>query len=340
MAVPGIIFPGIIDELDMSANAQAPHLRVTVVSVCFNSAAVIGAMLDSLPSGTPAVLVDNGSGGLSAGGSGARSDGGDMVAAGVAPDRGVPQDQVAALAALAMRHGARLIRNAANRGFGPACNQGAALADTEFLLFLNPDARLDPGALEALVAAADRNPRAVAMNPRIVDGRGRPYFKHRSVLLARREWRARGWPPADSTVPVLSGAVFFVRRADFEAVGGFDPMIFLYHEDDDLSLRLAARQGSLLFVRDAVARHLEGRSSSRNPAVAALKAWHMGRSRVYAARKHGRPFPFARAFARALSQLLSPVAWISARKRAKHRAFLRGVVSGRVPGPVGSRSEP
>src|SRR4051794_12672584 len=40
-----------------------------------------------------------------------------------------------------------VIRNAVNRGFGAACNQAAAGSDSDFFLFLNPDARLMPGSL-------------------------------------------------------------------------------------------------------------------------------------------------------------------------------------------------
>jgi GT2 family glycosyltransferase len=276
--------------------AAAPS--VTVISVAFNSAAVLPAMLGSIPEGVPVVLVDN-----------ASADG-------------------AALDALAAEHGARLIRNAENRGFGAACNQGAAGASTEFLLFLNPDAALGPGALDALAAAAARHPEAVAFNPRIEEADGSAYFKRQSVILPRNSRMPRGWPADDRAVPVLSGAALFVRREAFEAVGGFDEAIFLYHEDDDLSLRLAER-GALMFIRDALVRHQGGRSTVRSPEVAALKAWHMGRSRVYAARKHGRPAAFARALAAALLQAARPDALILKRKRAKQRAFLRGVLSAR-----------
>lgn len=277
---------------------MTPPPRTTIVTVAYNSTEVLPAMLASVPAGLPVVLVDNGSADL------------------------------AEMRVLAARTGARLVENGRNLGFGPACNVGAAQADTEFLLFLNPDTVLAPDATARLETALDRHPTVSAANPRLSDGAGRAYFKRRSVLLRRREWLAKGWPAADRQVPVLSGAALFVRRAAFTRVGGFDPRIFLYHEDDDLSLRLRADCGPLLFVRDAEVRHLEGRSTVRSAASAALKARHMGWSRVYAARKHHLPLAATRALASAAGQLLLPVNWLSARRRAKQWAFMKGVVSG------------
>lgn len=274
-----------------------PAPRTTIVSVCYNSMAVLPLMLASVPQGVPVVLVDNAS------------------------------DDRMALVALAQASGARLVESDVNLGFGVGCNRGAALATTEFILFLNPDARLDAGALGALELAMDRYSHASAVNPRLTDGAGRPYFKRRSVLLPRSRWLAKGWPAQDCAVPVLSGAALMVRRATFEKVGGFDPKIFLYHEDDDLSLRLARDCGPLMFIRTASVHHMEGRSTVRSPQSAALKARHMGWSRVYAARKHGQPFALTRALLGAMARVLSPATIFSRRRRAKHLAFLRGVLS-------------
>lgn len=279
--------------------------RTTIITVAYNSTGILPGMLASVPKGVPVVIVDN-----------ASSDG-------------------AALAALAGQHGARLVVNGKNRGFGVACNIGAAAADTEFLLFLNPDAELDPDCIARLEAAFDRYPKAVAMNPRILESDGRPYFKRRSVLLPRRDWMARGWPESDREVSVLSGAALMARKADFDTVGGFDPNIFLYHEDDDLSLRLRALRGPVMFIRDAAVRHAGGQSTVRSADSAAFKAWHMGRSRVYAARKHGRPLPFLASLLSAVGQAALPWSLLSRRGRAKRIAFLKGVLSGWPGGAAG-----
>lgn len=282
----------------MTITPSPPAPRTSVVTVCYNSTAVLPALLASLPpEGAEVLLVDN-----------ASRDG-------------------KALDRIAAAHHATVIRSAVNRGFGAGCNLGAAAARGEFLFFLNPDTSLAPGTIAELEAAMDRNPRTSAMNPRLSDGQGRPYFKRRSVLLPRRQWLHRGWPAAETEVPVLTGAALFVRRAAFEAVGGFDERIFLYHEDDDLSLRLAAASGPLMFIPTANVRHLEGHSTVRSAETAAFKARHLGQSRVYAAQKHGRPLPRLGALGEALARLLIPWEWFSPRKRARNIAFLCGVLA-------------
>jgi N-acetylglucosaminyl-diphospho-decaprenol L-rhamnosyltransferase len=269
--------------------------RTTVVTVTYNSAAVIGAMLTSVPHGVPVIVVDN-----------ASTDGSIGIAEGA---------------------GAEIIRLEENKGFGPACNAGAALADTEFVFFVNPDAALAPECIEKLEAAADRYPRASAFNPRISDRHGGEYFKRSSKLIPRRDWMQRGWPAADREVTVLSGAALFCRRAAFEAIGGFDPAIFLYHEDDDLALRLKAECGPLMFIWDAAVTHQEGRGSPRSPEVAAIKSFHMARSRVHAMRKHGRPFVEARCLGSAIGKFANPAILFSRRKRAQAFGFFKGVVT-------------
>ena len=167
--------------------------RVTVIAVCFNSNDILPEMLASVPDGIAVILIDNGSA------------------------------NVASLRSVAESYGAELIRNDINCGFGVACNQGAEFVKTEFVMFLNPDARLQPDTLKILVDFADRLPLVSAMNPRLVNESGRASFQRRSWLVERSKWMARGWPPNDVEVPVLSGAALFVRKEAFDSVGGFDP---------------------------------------------------------------------------------------------------------------------
>jgi N-acetylglucosaminyl-diphospho-decaprenol L-rhamnosyltransferase len=275
--------------------------QVTIITVCYNSGAALRDMLLTIPPGVSIVLVDNGSSDL-------------------------PE-----VRELAANFNAMLIELEQNVGYGRACNRGAQAATTEYLLFLNPDATLQSDAIGAFIRAATRNPDAVAMNPAILGSRGRRRFKRGSVLLPKDKWLPRGWPTTDCEMPVLTGCALFVRRSIFSEVGGFDPNIFLYHEDDDLSFRLAGR-GKLMFVRSSVVHHKVTGSSVLGVEIASLKGWHMGRSRVYAARKYGLPRPFRRPLVQACLQLASPLVWLSRNKRAKQWAFLRGVWSMRKQG--------
>ncbi len=264
---------------------------VTIISVCYRSDDVIAGMVASVPAGVPIVLVDNGG-----------TNGFDTL-----PDERVVE----------------IVKLSNNEGFGRGCNAGAILADTPYLLFLNPDARLQEGALEALLEAAERYPAASAFNPRIANKSGGAYFKRRSYLLPRREYMKRGWPKEDCEVPVLSGAALFVSKSNFEAVQGFDARIFLYHEDDDISLRLR-ELGPLFYVKDAVVEHAGGRSSARSSEVAYFKAFHMAQSRIYAGRKYRRPVPELTTFLAGFLLLLSPFSLVSRRRRAKACGLIKG----------------
>lgn len=276
--------------------------RVTLITVTYNSSRVLPAMLDSVPAKTPVTIVDNAS-----------------------RDRD-------ALRAVASRPAVTLIENAENEGFGRACNRGARTAQTEFLLFLNPDARLAPDTLELLIAAADAHPDAVGFNPRFEDDAGHPAFKRTCHLLPRRRWMPKGTPARDRELIVLSGAALFVRRSAFEAVGGFDPEFFLFFEDDDLSLRLQAL-GPLRLVRAALVSHTGGAGSAPDPRIEAFKARHFGWSRIYASRKHGRRGAYAKTLVRAVPRALSPAVWFSPATRAERWGYLRGITLAQLHRP-------
>jgi len=266
---------------------------VTVVTVCYKSDALIADMIATIPDRSPIILVDNG--------------------------------KTNSFSTLPSHRDIKIVALEENQGFGRGCNAGAAAAQTPWILFLNPDARLTAGAIEALLEAIDRHPSAVAFNPRISNSDGSQYFKRRSWLLPRSRYMQKGWPGTDTIVPILSGAALFVSKQKFDAVNGFDPTIFLYHEDDDLSLRLA-QLGQLVFVKNALVFHAAGHSSGRSAEIARLKAYHMAQSRIYTGIKHRRPFPRISTLAQALALILSPSVLLSARRRAKASGFLKGAI--------------
>ena len=176
-----------------------------------------------------------------------------------------------------------------NVGFGAACNIGARVATTPYLFFLNPDARLGEGTLEALIAADLMQDGTNAFNPRIVDDAGHIFVRSPAKFSPLRSSFSKVAPTGDCALAVLSGSAIFLRRSLFAELGGFDENIFLYFEDDDLSIRLAEWDVGLRHVHGAVIRHSGGISTAPSRHLTHFKNYHWMQSSIYCARKHGMP---------------------------------------------------
>jgi N-acetylglucosaminyl-diphospho-decaprenol L-rhamnosyltransferase len=180
-----------------------------------------------------------------------------------------------------------LIHNAVNRGFAAAANQGAALAETEWLLFVNPDTHFDTTSPQRLVANVPVDVAVVAALQ--LDEYGRPRSETAGYEASIRRylvwaliptrfhrsygpWLAPPFPLADSTVDWASGAFVAVRRSVFRELGGFDERFFLYHEDVDFGRRVR-RRGFRIIVRPSVRVHHEvGHGSATVRVAAGLRA--------------------------------------------------------------------
>lgn len=198
---------------------------------------------------------------------------------------------------------ARVLAEPSNRGFGAACNRGARETTRPFLLFLNSDAMVKPGAVAALEAALDAHRGAAAAGPRLSnpDGSLQP-----SVRRLPTPWRifcestglaflSGGRPPLEGhtatrqdhsrprLAEALMGAALLVRREAYEDAGGFDEAFFLYAEETDLMARWAGRKWKLLYEPSAEVIHEGGRSGGD----ALFGQLHASLVR-YCAKHHGR----------------------------------------------------
>lgn len=192
-------------------------------------------------------------------------------------------------AQIAQDSGAQVIRNHSNEGYGRANNIGVQAAGTELCLIVNPDVVVTPGSIAELVKAASEHPEAVVFGPRLLEPDGRVFFHAGSVLEDAPSHASRKRAPdSDCEVVVLSGAALLVRRSVFMTLGGFDPNIFLFYEDDDLCYRARAAGHKLRYVPVAVANHLRGKSSVQTVANIHRTRFHQAWSRVYVCRKHGK----------------------------------------------------
>lgn len=236
------------------------------------------------------------------------------------------QDDSDAISSICDRFGVTMIQNAENVGYGRACNIGARrMHDSRYTLFLNPDVRFAPQALRRMVETADAHPDIVALGP-LQSGRdGRVRGKRRAV----GQTQTFGAPLRDADrsgavvdTGFISGGALMVRTDVFLRLGGFDERIFLFHEDDDLCLRLA-QQGRLAYATDIVVDHRYGSSTPRTDELTRVRSWHLGFSRVYVIRKHHGRLAAMASVLHAVLKFLSPE-MISARGRIKARAFFDG----------------
>ncbi len=196
-----------------------------------------------------------------------------------------------------------IIRNAGNRGFGAACNQGAAGSDADYLLFLNPDTRLMPGSLE-LPARYLQSPEHAAVGIvgiQLLDVDG---HVARNTARAPTAWSMIGnslgldrimpgvfrphfvteWAHDETReVDQVMGAYFLVRRSVFERLGGFDDRFFVYYEDLDFAARARALGFSSVYLAAAQAFH-RGQGTTEN--ATARRMFYFGRSKILFARKH------------------------------------------------------
>src|SRR5690349_1934881 len=126
-----------------------------------------------------------------------------------------------------------------NHGFGGGHNLLAQRGTAEFLLLLNQDVVLEPGALAVLLdEAAGDDPSVAAWEMRQI-----PYEHPKS------------YDPATGDAPWVSGAAVLFRGAAFRELGGFEPRIFMYGEDVDLSWRLRAKGWRLRYIARAAVQH-------------------------------------------------------------------------------------
>jgi N-acetylglucosaminyl-diphospho-decaprenol L-rhamnosyltransferase len=225
--------------------------EVSILIVAYNSAALISACLDAIPTAArncsfEVLLVDNGDGST------------ETLVARDFPD-------------------VRIVPSRGNIGFAAGNNLLASHARAERLLLLNPDMVALPGAIDALMKGAERHPEAAAWGGVTVDPTGRPdagnaiampsLAEFASVALGRSNIGRAPLKGLDHDMPVdvlIGGFVMFARTAWDEA-GGLDERYFLYCEEVDLFHRLQQRGHRVWRIADAYGRHEAAHGNHLSP---------------------------------------------------------------------------
>jgi hypothetical protein len=201
-------------------------------------------------------------------------------------DNGSTAPEAALLRGLAERDERVVLKTGhGNVGFARAANLGARTATGEILVFLNPDAFLQPRCIAELVREIEGRPSPCIVGGRVLNTdlteqrggrRGEITLMNALMSLSQLAGRSAAWrryevhwedealPDQAASVPTISGACFCMRREDFEAVKGFDEGYFLHVEDVDLCWRVREMGGRVLFHPKAEVIHL-GHTSLTSP---------------------------------------------------------------------------
>jgi hypothetical protein len=182
-----------------------------------------------------------------------------------------------------------------NNGFGRGCNIGLAKVKTPYTLFLNPDAQIEPEAIQTMVAFLDAHPLVGVVGPATQVADQHAYQATSSLPTP--------WSVLRASIPLLNsasdaqpilpgsepfqtgwvcGAVFMIRTDLAWRLGGFDPRYFLYWEEMDLCHRVADAGFQTWALGNALASHICGASSVDDESrIAGCIGEHFYQSRRY-----------------------------------------------------------
>lgn len=177
----------------------------------------------------------------------------------------------------------QVIDSGGNLGFAKGNNIGMRATQSDYVLLMNPDTVAPPGAIQTLVRGLASHPEAAIAGARLLSPTGfpemswgaviTPWNETKQMLFSRLYLRKirRVVKKMDRLsrqareVEWVSGACMVVRRADLEAVGGFDERYFMYNEDVDLCIAMRQRGRLTLYIAGAEVLHHRGKSAPKNP---------------------------------------------------------------------------
>lgn len=185
------------------------------------------------------------------------------------------------------------------RRTGKAANDSTLMerASGEYCLLLNEDSELRPGAVAALLAALEADPKAAAATPQLLDSDGRPTpcawrFPGVGTALAgalflHRWLTVQSVGDASRRVDWAQSSALLVRRAAAAQVGYMDPEFFVYYDECDFAKRLADAGWHELFVPGAQAVHHDQLGTDLATGSYRIVEFHRNRD-LYMRKHHGR----------------------------------------------------
>lgn len=206
-------------------------------------------------------------------------------------------EEVEKLKSLEGQSNLQIIYSKENLGFGRGNMLGAERANSEYLFFLNNDCVLLNDCLAILKAFCDKNPLVGLCGAQLYSEKHErirsfgylptPALKFLGPAVLRL-FDPQRYPNREKQyhepvkVDLVSGSGLFFRTSAFREIGGFDPNLFFYCEEEDLGQRLRNDNLQVFFVPEAKYIHFIGGSSMEN--LVMLKENYI--SLMYFFRKH------------------------------------------------------
>ena len=189
--------------------------------------------------------------------------------------------------------GVTVIVNERPLGFGTNVNRGVAATTAELVCSVNPDAIPHAGAIDALRAFVESQPRAGVAGPAMLypDGTLQPSRRRFPTVLGtivrrtplrlvfdpyklqRRHYNLDERPTEPIEADWMLGGFLMLRRAMLDELDGFDEGFFLYGEDIDLAYRAAQAGWERWYVPQAVVRH-EHKAETDKRWLTRRTLWH------------------------------------------------------------------
>lgn len=165
------------------------------------------------------------------------------------------------------RMGVHFIALPENKGFGFCANIGFQHVASDYIFFLNPDAVVLLGVLQAIRLAFTQHPDAGIVGGLLVDRRGKVESdgfggEITPVSIITRRILHNSLPTGVAPIAWVSGGALCISRSAFHAVEGFDPAFFLYWEDVDLCRRVRRAGYGVYIQPTAHLSHMRGASST------------------------------------------------------------------------------
>jgi GT2 family glycosyltransferase len=177
-----------------------------------------------------------------------------------------------------------------NLGFGRGNNVGLKQAlkeDSDYVFLLNQDAFVENNTIEKLVELANANPEYGIISPIHTNGDGTMLEKSFLYYISNTfgssfisDFVLNKQKKPIYNLPMVNAAAWLLPKSTIESVGGFDPLFFLYGEDDNYCQRVIYNKLKIGIASNAYIRHDSENNNSKEVAVGSEKYYNLFLNRI------------------------------------------------------------